>query len=106
MDVNPNKSLQASQGVVKPNTKKRVSDVSPAKALKKTSSTQGVTENFSLHEAVRATLDAMPEIRRNLVETGRELAADENYPSAKDLDDLGRLALKQFIKERKAGLDG
>lgn len=102
MDVNPQKSLPPSQSPVKPSSKKRSTEVAPSKDSGKGSSAGGVKENFSLHEAIRASLEAMPEVRRHLVETGRELARDENYPSAENLDELSQLALDQYIEERKA----
>lgn len=105
MDVNPNKSPLSAQGIPKPTAKKRASEVSPPKSSQKSSPLEGVKEDFALHEAIRASLDAMPEVRRNLVETGRELANDENYPSAENLDELSSLALKQFVEERQGNRD-
>ncbi len=41
--------------------------------------------------AIRSALDAIPEIRPEVVERGRRLLADPNYPSAKVVDAIARL---------------
>lgn len=100
MDVHPNKSIIPQQGLPNAGAKKRIRKAEPGDLLKKSPKAPDVSENFELHEAIRESLEAMPEVRRHLVETGRELADDKNYPSAENLDELGRLALTEFLEER------
>jgi hypothetical protein len=103
MEVDPHKSFDPLQGAAKPRSKKRVQKSS-------LNSFQGadhvadkgatVYSSSALQEVIRSCLDSMPEVRRQLVEVGRELAEDENYPSAEDLDELSRLAQRHINKER------
>ena len=95
MDVDPHKSLQPPLGSIKPASRKRVAESSgdTARVIKDDGT---VFHASDLQQVIRQSLESMPEVRQELVEIGRELAEDENYPSAEGLDELGRLVLQQF----------
>jgi hypothetical protein len=100
MNIDPHKVLIIAQGQVKTTPKKRARKATPTTLDKDSASLQDYSANQELREAIRESLNSMPEIRLDLVEAGRELAADEVYPNAKSLDDLSWLALDEFLAER------
>jgi hypothetical protein len=110
MDLDPHKSLNPlnpGRGPLKPGRKSEAKKASKG-SLESSIDPEGgidyastVFNGSELQEVIRQSLEAMPEVRRQLVESGRDLAEDENYPSAEDLDELGRLALRHFIQENQ-----
>jgi len=98
MDINPNKSLKPLSTAVHVNGQKRLKKSAGGASV---SGHEGLTAcaGSSLQKVIQDSLDAMPDVRRQLVEVGRELAEDANYPSADELDDLGRLALRHFAND-------
>ncbi len=49
--------------------------------------------------AIESGLAALPEVRQELVDVGKQLAEDPNYPSAEELEDLAQLTLKNVALE-------
>jgi hypothetical protein len=98
MNIDPHKMSNPLQGPLKRGVTKKTksSETASASALNTGSEVFGGSE---IQEVIRESLESMPEIRQHLVEVGRELAGDDNYPSAEDLDALSRLALESFGKD-------
>jgi len=92
MNIDSHKMSNPLQGPLKPGAKKKSNSVNVASA----SELNEVFEGSGIQEVIQESLESMPEIRQHLVEVGRELAGDSNYPSAEDLDELSRLALGSF----------
>lgn len=51
-----------------------------------------------LLQAIEAGLAALPEIRQERMDEGRQLAGDPKYPAADQLDELARLAMENFTR--------
>jgi hypothetical protein len=104
MDVDPHKSVNSPHGPHGPvrSKPKKATQKSGPNDVDQTDPGSAVFAGSELQDVIRSSLDSMPEVRRQLVETGRELAQDDDYPSAEGLDDLSRLALRQFSEEQQA----
>ncbi len=56
------------------------------------------------HRALVNKLTEMPELRPDIVEHGKLLVADSNYPSEKILDDLAQIIASSSKKDIEPGL--
>lgn len=98
MNIDPHKMSQPLQGPLKLGSKKKPKSINAESASDLELGSE-VFDGSEIQEVIRHSLESMPEIRQHLVAVGRELAGDDNYPSADDLEDLSQLALESFIEE-------
>lgn len=97
MDIDPHKSIQPVPGSSRTRSKKKASNVSSEAAANDSESEASVYLESSLLGAIRSGLDSMPEVRGRLMDAAKDLVADDDYPSAEQLDELGEFALRQFL---------
>ncbi len=89
MEINPNRSIRP----VPKNERKLKVDRSRLKA-EEVDETSFVGSELS--SVIEAGLDALPEIRQERLESGKQLASDPNYPNEEELEDLTKLTLENL----------
>lgn len=92
MEINPQRSIRPIQKTKRSSRAGR-SEIRPA-ALD-----ERLFLGSELLAAIESGLAALPEVRQELVEVGKQLVEDPNYPSAEELEDLAQLTLKNVALE-------
>lgn len=94
MEINPHRSIRP---VAKSGRKMKI-DRSESK-------TEEIEETgfvgSDLLSAIETGLQSLPEVRKDRIESGKQLAADPDYPSEADLEELTRLTLKNLPSEEE-----
>jgi len=98
MEINPQRPLRP---VAKPTAKKKAGEKAASAPVD--SAEGSVFLGSDLQAAVEAGLEALPEVRQEKLDDGRRLAGDPGYPDAKEMDEVSRLAARQFLRDREAG---
>lgn len=94
MEINPQRPVRAS---TKPVGKSKFKSGLAAAAA--TEEEGSVFIGSGLQAVICEGLDALDEMRQEKLEDGRRLARDPNYPGSQELDEVSRLAVRQFRKD-------